>query len=408
MEDQIRRTIFNPRLQELISEIREIVKDNIQYKLGTKQLKEDLEVIVETSFEDLSDMRAVVDQELRYHDFMLGDFTQALAARLISGKYNREYNIVTKCPKCTTSDNKRYRERAKSRQKISVDNYIYEADVIDGSFVPDLISRGFVPECKRGNCSDTLLEITNSANIIMPDQPQPVYLISSRVKTTGRYCHKLVDRIFYELGDELGWKKPEDVTASNLKDGEEEIIVGEKRSLVDRFAFNIIIDFPDGFTEQDFRKMYRELYCVELPRGRGVTKFKQIFKTKYGMQLPQKLSFEDMVCYSMLENVSRNFDVQFGRLDDKILKPKRKMKKGVREEYKMLQFPLHYKGVAFEGQIKLKELYLREQNRKSLFSHYGWTEVGNGLREAFFEEMPEARVVYTVLHNVFDIKMGNI
>jgi len=412
MYGQIKRTIFNPKLHILIDEIRGTVKD---YMVRDEQerrkpenlanLREELELIVETSFDDIEDLRGAIEQELRFNDYALKDLTGSLADHLIRDTYNREYNLITKCPSCSTNGT-RSKERAKSRQVVRVDDYVFEADVVDGSFIPDLVAKGFVDTCKRGKCQDTPLEIVNAANVVLPDDDHVIHLISSRVKTTGRYCHKLVDRILYEMSDELGWKDPEDVQNSRLAEGEEEIIVGSKRSIVDRFAFSIIVDYPNGWTESEFRKRYKRVYGATLPTGRGITAMKRMFSQKYGINMPRVMTFEDLVCYNLLEQVSQKFQVYMGRLDDRIQRPKVRMTKGVREEFKMLQFPLHFKGMAFEGQIKLRSVYEREQNRKSAFSHDNYVEIDNKLRKAFFKEVPEARVLYEVLMGVFDTRQG--
>ncbi|MBN1544826.1 hypothetical protein JW898_05195 [Candidatus Woesearchaeota archaeon] len=367
MEEQLIQTSFDPRIPALLGAIKNVARrDKDSYHNANAylaRLEQDLEGLIRDEFEDVAAIRQRIVDDLLLNDYILEDLGTTLARRLIHGKgrqtgnWVRQYNVITKCPACANSNRDRIRESSKGVQAVPVDSYVREAHLQDGTSLHYLCEAGFVPVCAQKKCG-TLLEITNASNLIIPKEQQIVHFIAHRVKSAGRYCQKLVDLIFYDKDD------------PSMR----------KRSILDRYAFALVLNTPNGISEKKYRRMFKE---------------------HYGTALPFNMPIEDAVCYAMLQILAREFETDSSRLQNNIARPKMREREGRIESYKMLQFPLNYHGKVFEGQIKTLDTFMREQDRKSAIGHVNYVEVEEGLRQEMFKRMPEARVVYNVLMKIF-------
>lgn len=366
MEDQLLQTTFDPRIPELLSVIKSITASNRRGRRGIESLQKELEELLRTDEDDIRGIRQRIQDDLMLYDYILEDLGTSIARRLIVGKargktlWDRAYNIVTKCPKCAKSRKKKDKDNSKNRQIVPFSSYVREAHVLDGSVLDDLVAAGYNPTCSTYRCG-TPLEITNAANIIIPTKKQTVHLLAQRIKSAGRYCQKLVDVIFYDKND------------PRMK----------KRSLLDKYAFSLVLNLPDGAGEKEYRRMFRNAYGESLPPN-----------SKYG-------DFDTTLCYEVFHLLNRWFEIDAGQLQDNFREPKIRERNGKVEEYRMLQFPLRYQGRIFEGQIKSADTFYREQDRKSAIGHDNYVEVEDKLRQEMFKRIPEARVVYNLLMQIF-------
>jgi hypothetical protein len=350
MEEQLQFTLFDPRLPPFLGRIRDIARREKGDRLTAA-----LEDLVISGADELGDIRQRLIVDLRLSDYVLMDLGEALASKLIRGRTKRKYALITKCGKCSDSPRQKISESSKLRQEVDVGSYLHESQMADCTALPALNTAGFKDTC--GRCG-TPLEITSTSNLVMPVSDELLFLIAQRVKSAGRYCEKLVDLIFYDKNDSRT----------------------TKRSIIDRYAFAVVANFPNGMNEKQFRRNFRN---------------------QFEMAIPDNGDFEDAVCYAFLDVLKGKFEVDMTRMQDNIKSPKERVKNGRVEQYKILQFPLSYHGKRFEGQIKTRATYLREQDRKSAIGHETYVEKERQLRNNMFKDIPEARIVYNLLMKLF-------
>lgn len=370
MEEQLLYTTFNPVIRQAVTEIKSLVQQN----RGSAQR---LEQTLEERFSDITHVNEAIIEELRLNDLILEELGNALAGYLTGKEDDRQYQVVAKCSSCAESPRKSRQGQAKKFFQIPLGSitgktaknaaetecpyekarYIHELDFRSGAAIEFLKSRGYTPDCPV--CGDTL-EVITKRNVIYPSDDRFVHAVLLRVKSAGRYCEKLVDLIFYN---------PQDPLMS-------------KRSITDRYAFAIIANQPAGMRE--------DIFCRE-------------FEKRYGIQMPPG-HIDDACCYALHRLLQRRFKPGPLQLDDKIRQPKKRISHTGRPAlYKMLQFNLPLRGKMFEGQIKTKDTWLREQDRKSGISHEGWEEIEKELRQDLYSRMPEMQVVYNKLYSLFTI-----
>ncbi|MBW2964655.1 hypothetical protein KY363_04305 [Candidatus Woesearchaeota archaeon] len=371
MEEQLLYTTFSPLIRQVVTEVKSLVQQN-------RGSKDKLEELLQQRFSDIDHINQAIIEELRVNDAVLEELGNALAGYLTGKEDDREYQIAAKCNSCAESSKKTRQRQAKRLVQVPLGslvsqpavstrdepgsfegfNYIHELDFRSGSALDFLKSRGYTPDCPV--CGDSL-EVITKRNVIYPADDRFVYAILQRVKSAGRYCEKLVDLIFYD---------------SNNPDM-------SKRSITDRYAFAIIVNQPSGMRDDTFRKEFQRRYGIPVPSG----------------------NIEDASCYAVYNLLQRYFRPGPRQLDDKIKHPKKRVSQTGRPElYKMLQFNLPFKGKRFEGQIKSKDTWLREQDRKSGLYHETWEEIERELRQDLYDRMPEMRAVYDTLYSLFTIK----
>lgn len=350
MQEQLQANVIDPRLQQLLVKIRDLARD----KKG-EYLKEGLEKLVISDFDELGDVRNSIINVLIAGDYALKECGEALASKLFRGSTTRKYALITKCNQCADSPKERMREGSKLRQDVPVKDYVHESQINDLTILSDLKNAGFKDTC---DWCEAPLEITSTSNLIVPVDDEPVFMIAQRVKSVGRYCEKLVDRIFYNEND----------------------LRMKKRSLLDRYAFAVLVNFPNDFNEKQFRRN---------------------FWNQFGATIPDNGLFEDAVCNAFFTLLKNEYQIDARKTQDNIKDPKKVVKDGRVEYYKMLQFPFPYKEYTFEGQIKTKRTYLREQDRKSVIDHETYVEKERQLRNNMLKDIPEARIVYNLLMRLF-------
>jgi hypothetical protein len=333
MENELSRTMFDPRIPQILSGIKQCART-----YTGEELKKRLDDLLLSEREDIEEIKSRIIEDTMLQDYMLEDLTGIIAGKLIRGEKRNQYIIVTKCKPCSDSGNDERVKKSKIVQHIPTRKYIHEVGCFDDLMQNAIEPAGFIKNCVT--CGNEY-EATNSRNLIMPANKQEIYAIAARVKSAGRYCQKLVDVIFY--------------SKDNPK--------MKKRSILDRYAFACVKDAPEGVSEEE----------------------------------------NDKQCYGILERMRMdNLLIDMKLLQDNIRDPIRRLSQNRKPEmYKMLQFPLKYHGKMFEGQIKTKNTFLREQDRKSAIWHDNYVEIEEQLRQDMFREMPEAKIVYDTLIKMF-------
>jgi hypothetical protein len=356
-------------------------------------LTEDLKSTIGMYMGDARKVRAAIAEDLMKSDNYLKELGLALAGTCFAGPTRRKYVVITKCFECADSNKKRLREDSKRRQLLDVkqkaeDNrqpvfdekgravyeYIHELDfdaaIEVGMDHPELEQEKLILTCPT---CESPMKILNKSNVIYPANEEVIHAIVQRVKSAGRYCQKLVDLIFYDKADPLM----------------------EERSISDRYASAVIVNYPVSLTDSAFVKSFNGQFEKFMSK-----QFDRFFKRNYGYD-PRTLLLEDRTCYKLHNAFRHKFEL-IGSLDDKIKEPKtRKSKKRRNETFKMLQFDVLFGGMRFETQIKTLGMYLRELDRKSLVSHEYYEQIEADMRENMFMRAPETKAVYDLLRQMF-------
>jgi hypothetical protein len=356
--------MFDKRIPSLVGKITKLAQERSgdEFKEGLAELLGDASYIRET--------REIVARDLLVPDLMLEHLGTTLAKTFIRGKINRTYVMISKCPSCADSGKKTRVRTSKRRQEKKVKKYICEADFQEGNVLDELAKAGFDLDCPA--CGDGL-EVTNASNIIYPVKAQGIYAIAHRVKSPGRYCDKLVDRIFYD-------KKNPDM---------------RKRSLFDKYAFNVIVNYPNDMPGNSFENRFKEQLGSALSHNCDLKRY----------NIKKTADLGDVACYALFELLRKKFRADPNVLQDNIRLPLRRTRKdgsGRVELYKMLQFDLDYRRITFEGRIMTRDTYEREMDRKSALYHENYVEIEARRRKAtLFDKKPEAKIVRDALIDIF-------
>ena len=365
MEKELAQTIFDTRIPKLVGRISKLATQN-----SGDELKSELVALLgdETYVQET---REAISRDLLVHDLILQHLGTTLAKRLMGTDTERAYSMIVKCPSCADSGTKRPVQESKRVQEKMVKEYICEADFQEGSVLDDLVKSGFSFECQH--CGDAL-KVTNTSNIIYPQKEGPVHSIVQRVKSAGRYCDKLVDRIYYDKNN------------PKMK----------KRSLFDRYAFTVVVNHPN--------KMRGNRFEAGLKKKLGMS-FKDCHHLKRFYKVKSSADIGDLACYAIFEFFRREFGVDPDALQDNIRFPRRRTRKdcsGIVELYKVLQFEMCYQGVAFEARIITRDTYERQMDRKSALHHDNYSEIETRRRqETLYDRIPEAEIVRNALLQIF-------
>jgi hypothetical protein len=362
-------TTFSQHMIDLVEDIQHLVRESTDISELSKNLEERVG--------DIERVQRAIIEDLRIMDPLLERLGTTLESRYIQGDTRREYFLLTKCNPCADSEDPHRQAQSKMIQTIALDNpkdcariiaeegrepvtYIHEVDLAEGTVMDELVRRGYKPNCE---VCGSQFEITNTSNRIYPVAEEALSAIVQGVKSAGRYSAKLVDLMFYDMNDQ------------RMK----------RRSIADRFRCALIVNYPNGMKEEEFRKRFRR---------------------QFDLWLPTTGLLEDQACYAMRRLIEREgFNVAWDKMQDGIARPNRRSgPKGRVEEFKMLQFDISFYGKAFEIQIKNRGTYQREQDRKSLIYHETYAEKERQLREAMYDQMPEARMVRDLLQRLFSTR----
>jgi hypothetical protein len=347
MEKQLLYTTFSPDIREMLSELRHIVSEN---KGSPNKLRKNLEA----KFDKIDKIRFAIIEDMKVTDSILRNLRDALVSRYAASEVDQEYVMITECGTCAKSKKKRQKERSKRMQAVPVTEYIHES--WRGSLLEEFKKRGFIANCPT---CESPLEIKTALNMAYPSAEEIIYAITARVKSAGRYVHKLVDLIIYDKNDPRM----------------------RKRSITDRHAFKLVVNHPSTLAEKPFRRL---------------------FKRQFGIALPQNGNFEDIICYTLLDMLGKDFKPGPEKIQNNIKAPiPREAPNGRIEHYKMLQFDFMHLGIMLEGQIKTKGTFLSEHDRMSAISHMLYEQVEEGLREGMYMKMPEAQQVYYFLRKLY-------
>jgi hypothetical protein len=379
--------IINPELRDVVLTIRSAVQTYTQ----EDELRNALENLIE-----IPRARFLFFGHITARDYSLRRMGKLFASRYITKDVTTEYEVIGKCHSCNTKREAKGDVGEKIRQIISVDalpaipNSIEDTYVFEVAFRTGVISsafeeKGFNPHCPE--CDD-VLAFTSSRHIIRPITKQPIHALALRVKSGGRLADKLLDWVLYDRNAEQRT---------------------EKRSLKDVFAFSFILESP--------ALSYGNIFDVQQPsqvwNEKKRLKFledvyrKQFFRT-YGTELPADKKYEDAACYELLQMLTRDYNQNDLRLQDNISSPlmRKHPRHGRVEPFKMLQLNFVMGKERFEGQIKTRETYEREQDRRSAISHLNRVEVSDQLMKARLDNDPRAKVVYSILRELFSEDKG--
>lgn len=383
MEKQLFYTTFSPEVRETLASVRSLVQGvmrdvSIKPDEGIRILKGGLE----SRLGDIGKLREALLDDMRINDGILQKLGQMLASRYIRGHQVRTYEVSSECPVCEESD--LHDNHHDNRQEVPVEYYVNELDLRRGEVMDMLLRHGFKPDCPQCGSS---LDITSAGNLIYPasnptsnDIPSTLEFIKTRVKSAGRYCHKLIDLIFYDETDPR-W---------------------EKRSITDKYAFSLVLNAGPETDEPTFRDSFIEQMGHRLPEDCSEREFRNFFRYRLDMELPVRCDFDDLVCYAMLKRLKTDYPECIGLVQDGIKEPKeRKNSEGRIELYKMLQFDFNIHGKRFECQIKSKDMHRRELDRDSATCHFTYRKVEEYLRRDMYMQMPEAGEVYNFLFRLF-------
>lgn len=390
-EEDLEGIILNPELRDVVLTIRSAV----QTYTREGELRRALEDMI-----DIHKTRLLFFSDITTRDYSLRRIGKLFMLKYMRGEFTTDYEIIGKCPSCNTKRTKKGEKEEKLRQTVSVDNmpnipgciednYVFEVAFRAGNIRRVFEAEGFNSHCPE--CDD-VLDFTSTKHIIRPRIAQPIHTLILRVKSGGRLADKLLDWVLYEKKDKSGEeKKP------------------EKRSLKDVFAFSFILESPalpsgdifggkqpnKAWTDERKLKFLEDIYR------------KQFFRT-YGIELPADKRYEDAACYELLHMLERDYSQSDLRLQDNISAPLRREhpRHGRVELFKMLQLNFVMGKERFEGQIKTRETYEREQDRRSAISHHYRTEVADQLIKARIENEPKAKVVYFILRDLFSEDKG--
>jgi hypothetical protein len=359
MDDQISQTTFDPKIYRLISKIRKAARQaQVVDGPSDARLRMQLDRLVEKEFDSVKNARERIIDDINLHDFLLDYLGTEFSKRLVQGSVDRQYVIGTICTSCAESEHPRRKRHSLGRQVIPVDRYIREAEFLDGTVYPEFKAAGLQTRCP--SC-DEGLQSTYSSNIMVPQQQQIVRLISQRVKSSGQYCEKLVDRIFFDPADKFM----------------------TQRDIIDRYANMFVVQCPQGASPQETRQRFLELY---------------------GIKLADRGNIEHQLCYGMRDVLVARFGVLPEEVQDNIKDPKRRMVKNRMVVFKMLQFPVRFQNKLFEGKIVSSRYYEKEIDRKSAAGYVTYRQIENNKRQEMFRRMPEALVVYEALMSIFPEK----
>lgn len=376
MEKQLLYTTFGPELRETLSSIRSLV----QGTLRDDSLSSDERVVLlkgglESRIKDIDDLKKAIINDMRINDGILQKLGEMLASRYIRGHHVRTYEVTSECPSCAESDS--HERHCEQRQEIPVKYYVNELDLRRGDVMDMLLRNGFKPNCP---ICGTELDITSASNCIHPAKEEVLSVLKTRVKSAGRYCHKLVDLIFYDETDPR-W---------------------EKRSITDKYAFSLVLNIGSETDERSFRRMFRDQIRQSIPKDCSDREFRNFFRYRMQMELPRMCDFEDLACYSMLRKLKTDYPQCPERAQDNLKEPKeRKGAQGRIELYKMLQFNFNMHGKKFECQIKTADTHRRELDRDSATCHFTYRTIEKYLRQDMYMKIPEAGAVYNFLYRLF-------
>ncbi|MBU2561402.1 MAG: hypothetical protein KKD17_03825 [Nanoarchaeota archaeon] len=415
MEEQLIYTTFNPIVRELLADIRQVVQAREAYFRQLRELEQlspgdyagnkdagrpslddicseitgnlgisldrtpetidtvrqalthDLRNNLEVHIIDIDEIRAAIVEDLRISDTVLETLGEALLSRYAKDPVQRKYEVITKCTKEGCPGQTKHIQSI-TVHPIGTENragYAHEIPFKE-AWLKRMPLEGLDPKYYTQDCPQcgSPLDATAAMNGAYPEKGGAVYAIVTRVKSAGRYVDKLVDLLFYDEND------------PNMR----------KRSITDKYAFTIVLGYPNGMSEKEFRR---------------------VFRSQFDMVLEPNGDVGDLACYAVLERLKRQFNKPrvsnaIMHLQDDISHPQRRVGKyGRIEYYKRLQFNLDYHNKRFEGQIKTRDIWLKERDRTSALSHWTWEETEKQLREAMYMRMPEALVVRNMLKRIF-------
>ncbi|MBW2971851.1 hypothetical protein KY359_02335, partial [Candidatus Woesearchaeota archaeon] len=329
-------------------------------------LTDDLKANLEHRLMDVEEIGSAMIEDMTVGGGVLQVFGDNLQ-KFAFDAFTRKYEVIAKCtrPGCEG--------QLKHILPFDADRYIQEIPFKEAWYAPAepghplVVPDGINPKGYGRDCSicGSPLDATSAMNIMYLSGEGPVYAVILRVKSAGRYVDKLVDLLFYDPDD------------PDMK----------RRSISDKYAFTIVLNHPNGYSNSEFKRVFRERFGTSL-------------KPKHGFGIG------DMACYAVYDLLAAHFGNPkkprvVRNLQDDIKNPQPRVGPNGIELYKRLQFNLHYDKMVFEGQIKTLDIWLNEIGRTSAMSHWTWEETERELRDKMYMRKPEALVVKDIIKRIF-------
>lgn len=296
-----------------------------------------------------------------------------LADLFIHSPFRRGYSVKLKCPICSALGQPKvfYPEPFKTTR------YIPEEDFREsGLFAKELEKRKY---CSCG----AVLNVTGSSNVIIPNEPGIVWMISMRMKSAGRMAQKIADVLCYDPDE---------------RDPNDELI--RLRNLYDIRGMRIIPIATPGLPDRSEVSPVEYADCLD--------QFKQdrrnllrLFRQQFGSGLNSKLQGEqvqDALCHALYDQFERR--VGSDRLSDLQVKLEEPNASGYRD----IQVVVDWNGVAIEVQFVPHDMHLASKDPNSPVYHATYAEIEEALRKRHWKRHPKYQVVCDLFEKILSLR----